>query len=250
MCCRTTSTDVCRDDGLCDSGWDGNVWRDFCTDPTWQAPNCVKLCMNSQGKDGDGNTGGSVKVTPCQDGSYCCGVGSFADTCCSKGAGVFIAKNGQTTNINPSATVSQSSAAASSASSATRKTTATTATPLTTPSRAAAAADTASQVGSAPSAAVTKTVTKESSNNTGAIAGGVVAGVLGAAIIIAAVIWAVRRRRNRPMDEKHGWTSQKPPALYGEMEGSNARQELPAPVGHEMATERPIPRQHHAAELP
>lgn len=54
MCCRTTSTDTCRDDGLCDSTWDGNVWRDFCTDPTWQAPNCVKLCLKTQGTDGDG----------------------------------------------------------------------------------------------------------------------------------------------------------------------------------------------------
>lgn len=54
MCCRTNSTDTCNKDGLCESSWDGNLWRDFCTDPTWQAPGCTKLCLGSLGTDGDG----------------------------------------------------------------------------------------------------------------------------------------------------------------------------------------------------
>ncbi|KAI4176906.1 MAG: hypothetical protein LQ343_000763 [Gyalolechia ehrenbergii] len=278
MCCRTTSTDTCRDDGLCDSSWDGNVWRDFCTDPTWQAPNCVKLCLDSQGTDGDGkvskanifiqeyhlltlfpylgNTGGSVRVTQCPNGSYCCGVGSTANTCCSNGVGVWVAKNGQTTNVNPTATASRSSTAAASSSTiskgkgagASTTTTGASVTPTTVP-----AGDPASQTASAPSAAVTTTVTTKSTNNTGAIAGGVVAGILAAAIIIGAAIWILRRRRNRQMDEKRMWAPsamQKPPPLYGEMDGSSKRHELPAPVGHEMATGAPIPKRHGAAELP
>lgn len=54
MCCRSNSTDTCRSDGLCDSSWDGNIWRDFCTDPTWRAPECLKLCLGTDGTDGDG----------------------------------------------------------------------------------------------------------------------------------------------------------------------------------------------------
>ena len=48
MCCATF--DQCRPDGLCFSGWDGNIWRDGCTDPTWKSPNCVKLCDTGLGK--------------------------------------------------------------------------------------------------------------------------------------------------------------------------------------------------------
>ncbi|KAI4190595.1 MAG: hypothetical protein L6R41_000688 [Letrouitia leprolyta] len=265
MCCRTTSTDTCRDDGLCDSTWDGNVWRDFCTDPTWQAPNCVKLCLKTQGTDGDGNTGGTVRVTQCPNGSYCCGAGAGAQNCCNNGAGVWVDKNGQTTNFKPTSTAASRSTAAASSSTNTRRkgtsaattiaggsvtprTTSISATPTTVPGAGAA-----SQTASGPSAAVTKTVTKNSTNNTGAIAGGVVAGVLGGAIIIGAVIWALRRRQNRQMEEKRIWDAtamRKPPPLYGEMEGSITRHEMPAPVGHEMPTGAPIPKQNGSVELP
>lgn len=273
MCCRTTSTDTCRYDGLCDSGWDGNVWRDFCTDPTWQAPECIKLCLYSHGTDGDGkglqwhsvqreismlmgflhigNTGGSVRVTPCPDGSYCCGVGSFANNCCSTGAGIWIAKDGQTTSVKPSAAASRSSAAASLSHTPTKKTVAPATTTSTTSTKAPAAGP-ASQTASGPPAVVTQTVTKNSSSDTGAIAGGVVAGVVAAGIIIGAVIWALRRRWNRSMDQKHMGAPFAPKKLplYGEMEGSDARQELPTRVGHEMAAEGPDAKQHRAAELP
>lgn len=44
MCCHIA--DECRSDGLCHSTWfDGNVWRDFCTDKTWEDPACIKLCV-------------------------------------------------------------------------------------------------------------------------------------------------------------------------------------------------------------
>lgn len=44
MCCNVG--DQCRSDGLCLSIWyDNNVWRDMCTDETWQSPSCVKLCI-------------------------------------------------------------------------------------------------------------------------------------------------------------------------------------------------------------
>lgn len=47
MCCA--SFDRCRPDGLCGSGFDDNVWRDGCTDPTWESPSCIKLCDTGLG---------------------------------------------------------------------------------------------------------------------------------------------------------------------------------------------------------
>ena len=48
MCCAPW--DTCTSDGLCKSGYDGNTWRDSCTDPTWKSPACVKLCVSGFGR--------------------------------------------------------------------------------------------------------------------------------------------------------------------------------------------------------
>lgn len=48
MCCA--AWDKCRPDGLCASGFDGNIWRDGCTDPTWKSPSCIKLCDTGLGR--------------------------------------------------------------------------------------------------------------------------------------------------------------------------------------------------------
>ena len=52
MCCATNRTpaDRCRSDGLCQSTYDNNVWRDSCTDPYWKSPSCVKLCDHGIGE--------------------------------------------------------------------------------------------------------------------------------------------------------------------------------------------------------
>lgn len=45
MCCHVG--DTCRSDGLCDNSYqDGSLTRDTCTDPSWNSPNCIKLCTN------------------------------------------------------------------------------------------------------------------------------------------------------------------------------------------------------------
>ena len=56
MCCaigpgRDGSQDVCLDSGLCSNDilGDGLVWRESCTDPTWQDPACLKLFVNGTG---------------------------------------------------------------------------------------------------------------------------------------------------------------------------------------------------------
>jgi hypothetical protein len=49
MCCRISDPsypDICRDDGLCQETFQTNViWRESCTDSTWQAPECLQLCV-------------------------------------------------------------------------------------------------------------------------------------------------------------------------------------------------------------
>src|SRR5437773_4140804 len=47
MCCRTNDggPDICRPDGLCQSTLDSSfIWRESCTDQSWQSPGCLKLC--------------------------------------------------------------------------------------------------------------------------------------------------------------------------------------------------------------
>ncbi|KAI4238025.1 MAG: hypothetical protein LQ349_001407 [Xanthoria aureola] len=240
MCCRRSSTDTCRSDGLCDSSWDSNTWRVFCTDPTWQAPNCVKLCLGLDGNDGDGDSGGSVQVTPCQDGSYCCRTGTKANNCCAQGQGVFIDKNGQTTDANPSSTSSLSTATSSSVS-----------TTQTTSSTSLPGAAAASQTSTGPSAATTKS-TEKTTNSTGAIAGGVVGGLVAAALIVVAGLWFLKKRKTKETGDKEPWipyATESQPAYYSEMEGANAGMELPAPRGHEMPTEDSNMKKYKVHEL-
>ena len=51
MCCalNRTPADKCRSDGLCQSTFDNNIWRDSCSDPYWKSPKCVKLCDHGIG---------------------------------------------------------------------------------------------------------------------------------------------------------------------------------------------------------
>lgn len=67
-------------------------------------------------------------------------------------------------------------------------------------------------------------------------------------------MWALRRRRHRRMEEKPMWvppTTVKTPAVYvGEMEGCDARRELPADTAaHEMVTGGSTRKQNGTAEL-
>lgn len=51
MCCNTNTGDQCRD-GLCWNEGSKLLWRESCTDPTWQSIGCLKLCIsNNQSKD-------------------------------------------------------------------------------------------------------------------------------------------------------------------------------------------------------
>lgn len=49
MCCRTQDRDPCRNDGLCFDARNNDIWRGSCTDPTWESPACIKLCVKGIG---------------------------------------------------------------------------------------------------------------------------------------------------------------------------------------------------------
>ncbi|KAF4624829.1 hypothetical protein G7Y89_g13343 [Cudoniella acicularis] len=81
MCCKTNVTDdtidTCMPNGLCLSR--GSWYRDYCTDPTWESPNCLPKTMCS-----DSQATGTAQVTNCPDGTFCCGDPSAE--CCNNGA--------------------------------------------------------------------------------------------------------------------------------------------------------------------
>lgn len=49
MCCGTRELDRCRKDGLCFDAPNNDIWRGSCTDPTWNSPACIKLCVEGTG---------------------------------------------------------------------------------------------------------------------------------------------------------------------------------------------------------
>ncbi|ATZ50738.1 hypothetical protein BCIN_06g02260 [Botrytis cinerea B05.10] len=66
--------------GLC--GISGTqLWRESCTDKTWQSPLCLKLCVGAN----------DTEITACPNGSYCCG--KNAADCCNANEGKFIVNN-------------------------------------------------------------------------------------------------------------------------------------------------------------
>lgn len=100
MCCRTNDNnypDICRTDGLCQETEQDVIWRESCTDPTWQSPQCLRLCIDGAGFGNDNI------ITFCSDQSICCGYQNMS--CCGTKQAVWIS-NGQivTTSPGPSTT--------------------------------------------------------------------------------------------------------------------------------------------------
>lgn len=106
--------------------------------------------------------GNNVEVTECDNGSFCCGVGTNGSTCCTEARGVWMV-DGKETNANPSTTFS------------------------TAPSPSAA---------SAPAAETSQPVAVAHHSNAGAIAGGVVGGVVALILLLGLLYWIKRRRHS------------------------------------------------------
>ncbi|KAF6831719.1 hypothetical protein CMUS01_07235 [Colletotrichum musicola] len=127
MCCNTFSGDTCQD-GLCWNPIGKVYWRESCTDPTWQSPKCLKLCIDtdSPGAMGLSMNQANVLVTECSDGSFCCGNGPSARKCCESGKGLNIVDGQVVTSVNGSSASRSASVSATSGLAAATLTTSTT----------------------------------------------------------------------------------------------------------------------------
>lgn len=106
MCCNTVSGDKCQPNGLCWNEGARLTWRESCSDPTWQSPKCLKLCIHDEiiGDYGVPSSGTDVVVTQCEDGSYCCGNNDNTTECCVSGKGVRIV-DGQVVTASSSSSI-------------------------------------------------------------------------------------------------------------------------------------------------
>lgn len=67
--------DLCTTTGLCLNG--GVLSRGYCTDQSWDSAACVNVCTDEAS---NGSQNGTVEITPCGDGTYCCGSNNLR--CC------------------------------------------------------------------------------------------------------------------------------------------------------------------------
>ncbi|KAL8682646.1 MAG: hypothetical protein Q9186_001333 [Xanthomendoza sp. 1 TL-2023] len=140
---------------------------------------------------GNQRIAGDQRVTQCQDGSFCCGKGSEASTCCTQRRGMFVV-NGTTTSQKPSSIVTESRTR--------RPTPWSPPTSLTLPS-----VTTRSNGGpsnrvltptSSPSTALTS-VPSDKPNHVIPIVASILGGVIGTLILLSTLIWLFRRRKRR-----------------------------------------------------
>ena len=107
--------------------------------------------------------GNNVEVTKCDNGSFCCGVGTNGSACCAQKRGVWMV-DGKETNVNP--TITSSATTSPSATSA------------------------------APATETSQSVAVSRHSNAGAIAGGVVGGVVALILLLGLLYWIKRRRHS------------------------------------------------------
>jgi len=108
VCCgiaRDANLDVCQPNGLCLNTGKNSFFRDFCTDKTWNSPNCLPRKTCSDGTDGQS----FLEMTQCTDGTWCCGARNITD-CCDKKLGFELKAELVTFNAKPvTVSITQSS---------------------------------------------------------------------------------------------------------------------------------------------
>ncbi|CZR66647.1 uncharacterized protein PAC_16548 [Phialocephala subalpina] len=187
--------------GLC--GITGTqLWRESCTDQTWESPYCLKLCTTGAGATGD------VEITACDDGSYCCGQNNA--TCCDAGEGLFIVNNQVSLTKSTSSSSSSSSTSTSSSSSSTNLPSSSSSSTTSTTTLPATVSTVTNSSSPSPSPSSTN-----SGLSTGAKAGIAVGAVLGALAIAGAVLFLRKKK-------KAGGPEAEPPYTYGSMLDPNA----------------------------
>ena len=266
MCCRTTDAsgrpaETCRPDGLC-ADTNGEIWRNGCTDPSWQDPACVKLCMSGSGiwPGGKGKVGlpcfvdgcavlhrlgvfgwlmccafigggsGAMQwanvdapVTDCGDGSFCCGDSNPNNPANFINATDCCAQKKGVPISNSNAKSSSSTASSST---------------TTSPSSSQNPGSTST---TGPTTSAQGNSTSSSTSHSGAIAGAVVGGIAIVALIgLALGLLATWRRRKRNIgQEKEEFSKAELGAEFGakamvqsgELDGEGRRGELYGEAG-------------------
>ncbi|EYE99343.1 uncharacterized protein EURHEDRAFT_421649, partial [Aspergillus ruber CBS 135680] len=86
MCCRLNDTypDVSQSNGLCYRPHANKYYRDYCTDKSFDSPNCLIKPYNdadSHKNQGRGSSNHNTEVTICKDESFCYG---NTNECCTE----------------------------------------------------------------------------------------------------------------------------------------------------------------------
>ncbi|KAI4289902.1 MAG: hypothetical protein L6R35_000818 [Caloplaca aegaea] len=217
MCCRKGHRSMSP--RCCFNAQANEIRRGRCTEPMWQSPECIKLCIMGNRRIEDSAERNydvamsDERITECKDGTFCCGAGPTATTCCKQGNGVRnpnrIITRRQPSQTTPRRIRSSSSSSSSSesspstpisqtprpSSSSSSSTTATTRSPLSSSSLSSPSTNTttSSQQSSFPS------------SNTGPIIGAVLGGFLLFLLLSSFLIsLLLRRRRRRRLRCLHG----------------------------------------------
>ena len=150
----------------------------------------------------------TMTVTPCDDGSYCCGNGTQAQACCRENKGLFVV-NGKAVHLNAdekSKTASVTSIRSKPSTSAILSSSSPSSRASQTPSRPVGAPIDSTQVSSQEgltSSTLSASTNTKSSNNIGAILGGTIGGVA-VVVLVIGIILILKRRRNFGDQVHHG----------------------------------------------
>jgi cobalamin biosynthesis Mg chelatase CobN len=133
-------------------------------------------------------------VTPCSDGSYCCGNGTLADACCEEKKGLFV-MNGTAGSQKPvlDSDVIRTTSASTDRKPSSSATSSTASLASLTLSKSLGVAATTAQISSSEGLS-TSISTAKSSDKTGVITGGTIGGVAVLVLIIGTIL--LLRRRN------------------------------------------------------
>ncbi|PHH74268.1 hypothetical protein CDD80_3191 [Ophiocordyceps camponoti-rufipedis] len=100
-CCALNKAkpDVCLSSGLCyaqDSGYEGFIYSNGCTDPTGRADACPHVCPDRTNNWKGGPVVASYNVLQCREGShFCCRKSLDPENCCSNAGAVVSVNVGQ-----------------------------------------------------------------------------------------------------------------------------------------------------------
>lgn len=175
-----------------------------------------------EGQDVD-LSGVTQTVTPCDDGSYCCGNGTRADACCKEKKGLFVI-DGKAVSLDPdtaSKTASTSSNRAKPSSSSTASLS------LSEPVGAPAVTAQSSPTGLQSSSTSPASSAAKSSDKTGAIVGGIIGGIA-VLVLIVGITLILKRRPHVNLGHQSLWTTSKGEKRHGsyEVSGNDGSNEL------------------------